>query len=140
MNQHFLREAAKVGVGLFAADLLSVWWLGGAGIFPLAILGTTWTESAILPITLFDAAVILLLAHYAWRTHEPIRSPSEKHLLTAAGVLFLIVCLLHLARIAFGWPLILGDFAIPVWLSWFGVAVTAYLSYASFHFAFRRAR
>jgi hypothetical protein len=27
---------------------------------------------------------------------------------------------------------------VPVWLSWVGVAATAYLSYASFHFAFRR--
>lgn len=134
---HTLREIAKVAIGLFIADLFSVIWLGSYGFFPLTILGVTWPSDAILPIAIFDIGVALLLAHYAWHTRMPLRSPSERVLLMIAGTVFLIVALVHLTRLAFGAALILGDFAVPLWLSWFGVVITAYLSYSSFHFALR---
>jgi len=135
---HLLRDLAKIGVGLFIADLFSVIWLGSAGFFPLTVLGITWTADAILPIALFDVAVVLLLIHLGWRTKLPVRSPSERTLLMIAGCVFLIVALLHLLRLLFGLGLALGDFSIPVWLSWFGVVIAGYLSYSSFHFAFRK--
>jgi hypothetical protein len=135
---HFLRELAKIAVGLFIADLVGVIWFGAAGFFPLTILGVTWTASSILPIAVFDAAVILLLIHLGWNTKLPVRSPSERGLLSSAGAIFLAVALIHLARLAFGWSVALGSFAVPLWLSWVGVIVAGYLSYASFHFAFRR--
>ena len=137
---HYLREAAKVATGLVLADLASVIWLGAAGFFPLTILGVTWTESSILPIALCDVALIILFVHFGWNTKVPLRSPSEKTLLMIAGFVFLIVAAAHLLRLALGWQLILGDFTVPLWLSWFGVVVTVYLSYSSFHFAMRRGR
>ncbi len=140
MNHHFLRESAKVAIGLFIADIVCGIWLGSTGFFPLTMLGVTWPASSILPFVFFDVVVIVLLAHFAWNTHVPVRSPSEKGLLVVAGCVFLAVALLHLVRLAFGVSLILGGFEIPLWLSWIGVAVTAYLSYASFHFAFRKTR
>lgn len=137
---HYLREIAKVAVGLFIADLASVLWLGAAGFFPLTILGVTWTATAALTTAVFDIAVIILLIHFGWNTRVPLRSPSEKTLLLIAGVVFLVVALAHLLRLALGIDIALGDFIVPVWLSWFGVVVTAYLSYSSFHFAMRRGR
>jgi hypothetical protein len=137
---HYLREAAKVAVGLFIADIASVLWLGAAGFFPLTILGVTWTATAALTTALFDVAVIILLVHFGWNTRVPLRSPSEKTLLMISGVVFLVVALAHLLRLALGIDIALGDFMVPVWLSWFGVVVTAYLSYSSFHFAMRRGR
>lgn len=134
-----LRELAKVGVGLFIADLVSVLWFGSAGFFPLTILDVTWTASAILPLAVFDLAIIILLSHYAWRTKLPA-SPREHTLLFLAGVIFLLVCLVHLARLAFGWTLILEDFEAPLWLSWFGAVIAGYLAYSSFHFAARTKR
>ena len=131
------RDIAKVAVGLVAADFISVIWLGTAGYFPLTILGVTWTADSILPIAVFDLGLIILLAHYAWGTRLPVRSPSERGLLMSAGTVFLVVGMLHLLRLAFGWSVILGGFAVPLWLSWVGIAVTAYLSYSSFHFALR---
>lgn len=139
MNHHVLREVAKVFCGLFLADLVSVLWLGGAGFFPLTILGVTWTSSAIAPIAAFDIVLILLLAHWGWNMKLPVRSPGERGLLTIAGVVFALVALLHLGRLAFGLQLILGDFMVPMWLSWLGFLVTVFLSYTSFHFA-RRAK
>lgn len=138
--QHILREIAKIAIGLFIADLFCVVWLGAAGFFPLTMLGATWTASSALPVALFDMAVILLLAHYGWHTRLPVRAPSERTLLSIAGSVFLVVALVHFLRIVFGWSLVLGDFGIPLWLSWIGVAVTAYLSYSSFHFAFRTSK
>ena len=140
MHNRTLRELAKVGTGLFLADLISVIWLGNAGFFPLTILGVTWTSSAIIPIALFDLAVVILLAHIGWNIKIPVQSPSEKHLLTIAGLIFLLMALVHLTRIAFGWGFALGDFMVPTWLSWIGILITAYLSYASFHFARRAGR
>jgi len=140
MHNRTLRELAKVGTGLFLADLISVVWLGNAGFFPLTVLGVTWTAQAIIPIVLFDAATIIILAHIGWNIKIPVESPSEKHLLTTASAIFLVVALVHLMRIALGWSFILGDFVVPMWLSWFGVLVAAYLSYASFHFAHRAGR
>lgn len=135
-----MREIAKIGVGLAIADLLSVLWFSSAGLFPLTILGITWSASAVWPIVIFDLALILLLVHYGWSMKLPIKSPTERGLLKLAGLIFLVVSLLHLLRIAFGWSLILGDVSIPLWISWLGVLIPGYLSYSSFHFAFHKQR
>lgn len=133
-----MREIAKVAVGLFIADLISVLWFSGAGLLPLTVLGITWTNQAVLPAVLFDAALIVLFAHYGWNLKFPVQSPTERSLLKLVGVVFLIVALVHLVRLAFGWNLILGGANIPLWLSWFGVIIPAYLSYSSFHFSMRK--
>jgi hypothetical protein len=140
MNHHTLREIAKVGVGLVIADIVCGLWFAGAGLFPITILGVAWSANAIGPAIVFDLALIILLAHFAWNMRLPISSPSERTLLQLAGVIFLVVALGHLARLMFNANLILGGFEIPMWLSWAGVIVTAYLSYASFHFAGMRRR
>jgi hypothetical protein len=140
MNHHSLREIAKVGSGLVLADLISVLWFSAAGLFPMSILGVTWTSQAVPEIAIFDIALLILLVHFGWNMRLPVQSPSERTLLKVAGFIFLIVSLAHLTRIAFNWSFILGDFVIPVWLSWFGVIIAGYLSYASFHFAAVRRR
>jgi hypothetical protein len=138
MHHHALREIAKVAVGLVIADLFGAFWFSSSGLFPLTILGVTWTASAIWPIVIFDAALILLLANYGWSMRLPIKSPAERKLLMLVGIVFLIVALLHLVRIAFGWNLILAEVTVPLWLSWVGVIFPGYLSYSSFHFALKK--
>jgi len=140
MNHTSLREIAKVGVGLVMADFISVLYFSAAGIFPVSLLGITWSASAALPIAALDLGLIVLLAHYGWSMKLPIESPSERSLLRLVGMIFLVIALLHLVRIAFGWNLILGDVAVPLWLSWAGVVIPTYLSYASFHFASHKRR
>lgn len=137
MNHHTLREIAKIAVGLVLADLLCVVWFSTAGFFPLTILGVTWKSASIAPIFIFDVALIILLAHYGWNMRLPIKSPTEKNLLIFVGLIFLVVALVHLLRIAFGVDLILGSATVPLWLSWLGVIIPGYLSYSSFHFALR---
>ncbi|MHB1769690.1 MAG: hypothetical protein ACYCPH_01245 [Minisyncoccota bacterium] len=137
MTHHVLREVAKVGVGLVIADIVCGIWLSSAGLLPITLLGMSWGASMIVPGIVFDLVLILILAHYAWNMKLPIESPTEQGLLRLAGFIFLIVALLHLMRIAFGWNLIVGNVAVPLWLSWLGVVIAGYLSYSSFHFAFR---
>lgn len=137
MHHITLREIAKVGIGLFIADIACGIWLQSAGLLPITLLGITWAPSYLVPGIVFDLAIIILLAHYAWHTRMPVRSPSEKTLLLIVGLIFLAISLIHLWRIAFGVPLSFGDFLVPAWMSWAGVLLTAYLSYSSFHFALR---
>ena len=35
-----------------------------------------------------------------------------------AGVIFAIVALLHLLRIYMAWPIVIGDWTVPMWVSW----------------------
>ncbi|OGH48659.1 MAG: hypothetical protein A3I54_03285 [Candidatus Levybacteria bacterium RIFCSPLOWO2_02_FULL_41_11] len=46
-----------------------------------------------------------------------------------SGVIFGVVALFHLLRIIQGWSVQLGPYVIPIWLSYFGLAIGAYLSY-----------
>ena len=50
--------------------------------------------------------------------------------ITAA--LFLIIALLHLLRIVFGWPAEIGGVGIPMWASWLALVVTGALAYVGF--------
>jgi hypothetical protein len=137
-HHHALKEIAKVATGLVLADIISLIWLAGAGLLPMSIFGVVWTSAAVPEILVFDLALLILFVHLGWGVKLPVSSPSERTLLMLSGILFLIVALLHLARLAFGLDLALGTFEIPLWLSWVGVVITGYLSYASFHFAAMR--
>ena len=45
------------------------------------------------------------------------------------GLIFLIIALLHLARLIFGWEAIIGGWAVPNWVSVVALLVAAYLGY-----------
>jgi hypothetical protein len=41
----------------------------------------------------------------------------------------------HLARIVMGWPVMIGAWSVPMWVSWLGLVVTAALAYFGFRLA-----
>ena len=45
------------------------------------------------------------------------------------AVLFTIIFVLHLARIAYGWEVIMGSFEIPMWFSWGALFISGALAY-----------
>jgi hypothetical protein len=51
---------------------------------------------------------------------------------TVTAALFLIVAVLHLLRIIFGWTAEIGGLAIPMWVSWLGLVVAGALAYSGF--------
>jgi hypothetical protein len=44
----------------------------------------------------------------------------------------LIVAMVHVLRIIFGWPAQLGDWSIPLWVSWLALVVTGALAVFGF--------
>ena len=54
-----------------------------------------------------------------------------------SGVIFALVALLHLIRIWYGWPAVIGGWSVPMWVSWIAVLVAAGLAYFGLRFASR---
>ncbi len=49
-----------------------------------------------------------------------------------SSVIFLVVGLVHLARVLSGWDVTIGTFDVPMWASWVGLVVAFVLSYSGF--------
>ena len=49
---------------------------------------------------------------------------------TITAALFLVMGMLHLLRIIFGWPAQIGGLDIPLWASWLALPVTGALAYS----------
>jgi hypothetical protein len=62
-------------------------------------------------------------------------NPKSYFFLTA--ILFSIICLLQLSRIAFGWEVVIGGWSVPMWVSWLAVVVTAALTFFGFAYSKR---
>ena len=54
---------------------------------------------------------------------------SQRTFTIIASAIFAVVALLHVLRIFFGWPAVIGDWTVPMWLSWIGLVVAGGLSY-----------
>jgi hypothetical protein len=46
-----------------------------------------------------------------------------------AAVIFAAVALLHLTRIYMGWPVMIGGWSVPMWVSWIGLVVAGGLAF-----------
>lgn len=88
----------------------------------------------LLPALIFDLALFIILVHYGWHIGK-IPGMREHTYVVVAGVVFTVVAIMHIWRVFTGADLMIGDWDAPIWLSWFGVAATSYLAYASFMFA-----
>ena len=64
----------------------------------------------------------------------------EKTFSIAAGVIFAVVALFHLVRIYMGWPVMIGDWSVPMWLSWIGLIIAGGLAFFGMSLATRDAR
>jgi hypothetical protein len=53
----------------------------------------------------------------------------QKAFSIAAGVVFAVVALFHLVRIYMGWSVIIGDWSVPMWMSWIGLVIAGGLAY-----------
>lgn len=45
------------------------------------------------------------------------------------GVIFLLIAVLHLLRILYGWSAVIGGWPVPLWLSWVALIIGAYLAW-----------
>jgi len=134
-HTQWLKEIGKFVSGLVAADLLmGLWLLTGGGSLPQSLFGL-WITSQLAWLWVgFDAFVLLVLIHYAWnpKTLEP--HASSRTLFFLIGLIMGVVTVIHFLRLVFGWSVVIGGWEAPMWLSWVGLIVAAYLCYTSFHF------
>jgi hypothetical protein len=65
---------------------------------------------------------------------------SRKAYLLLSAAIFSLVALLHLARVVFGWSAVIGDWSLPMWLSWVAIIVAGALAYFGFSLARQSAR
>ena len=130
-----LREVCKFLSGLIAADLLVGLWLLASGALPATEFGMWITVPYAWLWVGFDAFALLVLVHYAWTPKLLEPHATSKGLFFLTGAIFAVVAIVHFLRLVFGWPVVIDGWAAPLWISWIGVVVAAYVSYASFHFA-----
>jgi hypothetical protein len=57
---------------------------------------------------------------------------NRKTFALVAGIIFTLVALFHLVRIFEDWPIIIGDWSVPKWLSWIGLIVAGGLALLGF--------
>ncbi len=135
-----LREIAKFVAGLVAGDLIFGFWLLAAGSLPQNVLGYWITVPEAWLWMGIDLFVILVLVHYAWNPKLLEPRATSKALFFVVGIIFGAVAIVHFLRLVFGWPVVIDGWVAPLWISWIGVIVAGYISYASFHFAAKHGR
>lgn len=139
MNKRSLQEISKFLAGLVVADLITEVWLATSGMLPVHFLGASFGPETVVPAVIFDLALLMVLVHYGWHIGK-IPAPREHTYLVVAGAVFTVVALAHVWRIFASGELVLLGWEVPLWLSWFGVILAAYMAYASFRFALHPSR
>jgi hypothetical protein len=46
-----------------------------------------------------------------------------------AGIIFIVIALIHLFRIVYDWKVVIGPWRAPEWISWAALVVAGYLGY-----------
>ena len=62
---------------------------------------------------------------------------SQKAYLKSAGLIFLLIAVLHLLRLVFGWEAVFEGWNVPQWLSVVALIVAGYLAYEGFRLSKR---
>jgi uncharacterized integral membrane protein len=57
------------------------------------------------------------------------RAVDQRTFNVVASVIFAMVALLHLLRIYMDWPIVIGSWTAPMWVSWIALVVAGSLSY-----------
>ena len=52
-----------------------------------------------------------------------------------AVAVFSLIALGHAIRVLFGWHVTVANVVVPVWISWIGLAIAAFLAYEGFRFS-----
>lgn len=137
-HTHMVREVGKFLAGMVATDLLVGLWLLASGRLPEWFFGMYITAPFAWLWAGFDVLVLLILVHYSWHPKALTPDASSRVLFSVVGILMAAVAIVHFLRLVFGWVFVIGGWDAPLWISWIGVAVAGYISYASFHLASRR--
>lgn len=54
---------------------------------------------------------------------------NQKIFSLVAGSIFLLVALVHVLRLAFGWTAVIAGWAVPMWVSWIALLIAGFLGF-----------
>lgn len=134
-HTHTLKEIAKFGAGLIAGDFLVGVWLYSSPLIPLQFLGVTFTRPLVVGWMIIDLCLLAFLFYYGWHANAHSPSLKERTYFILIGLITGLIALVHLVRVVYAFEAHIGPYAVPFWVSWIGVVIAGYLSYASFRFA-----
>jgi hypothetical protein len=55
----------------------------------------------------------------------------QKTFSLVVGLIFLLVAVMHVSRLALKWEVVLNDWSVPMWASAIAIVITAYLAFES---------
>lgn len=61
----------------------------------------------------------------------------QKTFSLVAGLIFLVMAILHILRLTIGWHVVIADWIIPMWVSWIALPIAGFLSYEGFRLSRR---
>ena len=62
---------------------------------------------------------------------------SQKTFSLVAGVIFLVIALMHVLRLVLKWEAVVNGRTMPMWASWAAIVVAGYLAYEGFRLSRR---
>ncbi len=62
---------------------------------------------------------------------------NQKTFSFVASVIFLLVALGHVLRLAFGWHAVVNMWAVPTWVSWVALLISGFLAFEGFRLSGR---
>ncbi len=65
---------------------------------------------------------------------------SQRTFSLVASLVFLLVAVMHVLRLALGWHVTFGGWTVPMWVSWIALAITGFLAYEGLRLSRRRWR
>lgn len=65
---------------------------------------------------------------------------SKQSYYATVSIIFGILAALHAARLYFEWEATIAGYDVPVWVSWFALAIAGYLSARGWMFVQKRSR
>ena len=46
-----------------------------------------------------------------------------------AGMIFLLIAVMHVLRLALKWEVVLNDWSVPMWVSWLALVIAGFLAF-----------
>jgi len=65
---------------------------------------------------------------------------TQRNFSLVTAVIFALIALLHAARLLRGWQVTIEGAVVPIWMSWIGLVIAAYLAYEGFRLARTRTK
>ena len=75
------------------------------------------------------------MEHYGAASMRPKnrgKQMKQKTFTLTVGMVFVIVAALHVLRLVLGWQAVIGNWNVPLWISWLAIAVSGCLAYTAF--------